>query len=136
MTDQPTFTPLPSNRSFGLLFVVVFTLLGFWQAWKGGSNWLWLWLGLAGTTGFVTAIAPDLLTPFNRAWIRFGLLLHKIVNPIVMGAIFFGVITPAGFLMRALGRDPMQRKYDPEAQTYWIPRQPPGPEPESLRQQF
>lgn len=135
MTDQPTFPPLPSNRSFGLLFVVVFTLLGLWQSWKGGS-WPWLWLGLAGTTGFVTAIAPDLLTPFNRAWMRFGLLLHKIVNPIVMGAIFFGVITPAGILMRALGRDPMQRKYNPEAQTYWIPRQPPGPEPESLKQQF
>lgn len=135
MTDQPTVPPPPSNRSFGLLFMVVFILLGLWQFWKGGST-SWLWLGLAGTTGFVTVITPGLLTPFNRAWMRFGLLLHKIVNPIVMGVIFFGVITPAGFLMRALGRDPMQRRYDPEAQTYWIPRQPPGPEPESLKQQF
>jgi hypothetical protein len=134
MTDQSEFPPLPSNRSFGLLCIAVFALLGLWQAWEGGSSWIWF--GLAGTTGFVTVIAPGLLTPFNRTWMHFGLFLHKIVNPLVMGAIFFCVITPAGILMRIMGRDPLKRKYDRNEKTYWIPRQPPGPEPESLKQQF
>ena len=65
-----------------------------------------------------------------------GLLLHKVVNPIVMAFVFFGAVLPTGFIMRSLGKDPLRLKYQPDANSYWIERRPPGPAPESLKDQF
>jgi hypothetical protein len=77
-----------------------------------------------------------LLRPFNRLWFRFGLLLSRVVNPLVMGLLFYFTVTPIGLIMRALGKDPLRLRFDRGARTYWIDRQPPGPEPETMRQQF
>jgi hypothetical protein len=126
---------LPSNRSVGAVFIVFFGLVAALQFWKGGT-WAWLWLVLAGLVAFVTVVAPDLLTPFNRAWMALGRLLNKVVSPIVLGAMYFLLITPIGLIMRASGRDPMQRGFDPQTSSYWIQRDPPGPAPETLKQQF
>lgn len=79
---------------------------------------------------------PKVLAPLNRAWFKFGLLLHKIVSPVVLGILFFAVFTPMGTLMRLFGGDPLRLRFDAKAATYWIERSPPGPAPESLKDQF
>jgi len=63
-------------------------------------------------------------------------ILHRIVSPVALGIVFFGVLTPMGFAMRLFGRDTMQRRFDPSARTYWIERDPPGPDPSGLPNQF
>lgn len=104
------------------------------------------WTGLpVGATAFgiaaavflaATLIRPSILHPLNRAWMAFGNLLHRVVNPIVLGVIFYVVLTPMGVLMRLRGRDPMQRRLDPQSTSYWVHRKPPGPSPDSLNDQF
>jgi hypothetical protein len=63
-------------------------------------------------------------------------LLHKVVNPIVMALMFFGAVLPTGVVMRALGKDPLRLKWQPDGNSYWIERRPPGPTPESMKDQF
>ena len=124
-----------SNRSFGLVFAVVFAIIAFLPLSHGGT--LRHWSLLVGLAFAVAAIlAPVILTPLNRLWTRLGLVLHVIVNPIVLGIMFFLVVTPTGLLMRLFGKDPLRLKREPAATTYWISREPPGPKPETLRDQF
>ena len=85
----------------------------------------------------VTATArPKLLSPLNRFWTLLGTILHRIANPILMGFIFFLVVTPIGLTMRLLGKRPLDLKFDPEAKSYWKKRDPPGPPPETMKNQF
>ena len=84
----------------------------------------------------VAFVRPAWLAPLNRVWFKFGLLLQRVVNPLVMAVIYFAVVTPTGLIMRALGKDPLHLRYDPDARSYWIPRDPPGPERESMKNQF
>jgi hypothetical protein len=76
------------------------------------------------------------LNPLNRLWLKFGLLLYKIVNPIVLGLLFFATIAPIGLIMRLTGKDFLRLKLDREAKSYWIERAPPGPSPQSMRNQY
>jgi hypothetical protein len=124
-----------SERGFGIVFAVVFTVIGLWPLLDGAPVRIDALGAAAGflATGF---FAPELLKPLNRVWYRFGLLLHKIVNPLVMGLLFFLTVTPIALIMRAVGKDPLHRKFDGQAKSYWIERDPPGPTPESMRQQF
>lgn len=126
---------LPSNRSFGFVFVVFFSLIG-WYFWWTHGNWYLLFFGGAAVTGLITLINASWLTPFNRAWMKLGEILHRIVNPIILGIVFYGVITPMGIVMRLAGRDAMHRKYKPQLRSYWISRDPPGPASDSLPNQF
>lgn len=126
---------LPSNRSFGSLFVGVFALLGAFSWWRGGALWPWL-AALSALTLIVTAAAPAMLTPLNRAWMKLAELLHRVVSPIVLGLIFFGIFAPVGFVMRLAGRDALKRRFEAQAGSYWIDRQPPGPDPAGLPNQF
>jgi hypothetical protein len=127
---------LPSDRSFGLTFVVVFALLAGWQAWRGRGTVAITFGSLSGLMLAFALLRPSLLHPLNRAWMKFGALLHHIVSPLVMGAIYFLVFTPVGWAMRRAGRDVLRRKLDSKAQSYWIERDPPGPAPDSLPNQF
>ena len=127
--------PVASDRSFGILFVVVFGLVGIWSFWRQGSAYPW-WFGASVLTLVVTLIAPGWLAPLNRAWMRFGVLLNRIVSPVVLGVLFFLVFTPFGWVKRLFGWDPMRRKYDPASDSYWIDRNPPGPDPDGLPNQF
>lgn len=127
--------PLPSNRSFGTLFVVVFALLAGLAWWHGKAAAPWL-AGVSGLFAIVTLLAPKWLTPLNKAWMGLALILNKIVSPIVLGILYYGMLTPLGVGMRLMGKDPMRRKLDREAKTYWIARDPPGPPPASLQDQF
>jgi predicted membrane metal-binding protein len=124
-----------SDRSFGLVMATVFLLLAALNAWHGG-RW-WPWTGTAGALLLAAALLyPPMLAPLNRLWLKFGLLLHRIVNPIVMGLVFYGAVLPTGLVMRALGHDLLRLKREPKTASYWIRRQPPGPAPETMIDQF
>lgn len=79
---------------------------------------------------------PRALAPLNRAWIRLGLLLSRVANPVFMALIFYLTIFPIGLVLRLAGKDPLKRRWAPKAETYWIERSPPGPRPETMTQQF
>ncbi|OFX10648.1 MAG: hypothetical protein A2516_05335 [Alphaproteobacteria bacterium RIFOXYD12_FULL_60_8] len=124
-----------SERSFGAVFAVVFLLIGLWPLTDGEAVRVWA-LGVA--TGVLAAalLAPHTLRPFNRIWFKFGLLLNKIVSPVVMGLLYYVTVTPLGVMMRLSGKDPLRLKKEPEAVSYWIVREPPGPRPDSMKRQF
>jgi hypothetical protein len=126
---------VPSNRSFGWTFTAFFAFVGAYSLWRGGMAYSWAF-GLAAVTALVTITRPEWLGPLNRVWMKFGDLLHRVVSPVVLGVIFYGVFTPIGFVMRMAGRDTMKRKFKPAAPTYWIGRNPPGPAADSFRDQF
>jgi Saxitoxin biosynthesis operon protein SxtJ len=130
-----TSLPLPSNRSFGTLFVVVFALVGGFIWWRGGGSFGW-WFGVSALTLLVTLLAPDWLTPANRAWMKLAELLNRIVSPLVLGVMFFGMFAPMGWAMRLSGRDALKRRIEPEARSYWVERTPPGPDAAGLPNQF
>lgn len=125
----------PTDRSFGLTVGGAFVVLAAVLWW--GDSGLWPWLAAVG--GVLIAggiIAPRRLAPLNRLWMRFGLLLHRIVNPLIMGFLFFLTITPIGLILRLSGKDLLRLRLDPQAPSYWIERRPPGPKPETMRQQY
>lgn len=124
-----------SDKSFGLVFAAVFALIGLWPLFKGGELRLWA-LVLGALFLAVSFLRPSLLKPLNRVWFLFGLLLHKIVSPLIMGLLFFLTVTPTGLIMRALGKDPLRLKRDPNATSYWIVRDPPGPDAGGMSRQF
>ena len=124
-----------SDRGFGVVFAVVFAVIGLFPLLGGGPPRGWS-LVVAGAFLVVALVRARWLAPLNRAWTRFGLLLQRIVNPLVMAVIYFAVVTPTGLAMRALGKDPLRLRYDPDAESYWIHRDPPGPERESMTNQF
>jgi len=124
-----------SNRAFGLVFCVVFLIIALWPLIDSAEPRWWA-LAISGVFLFSALFFAAALAPLNRVWTGIGLLMHKVVNPVVLGLMFFVVITPSGLIMRALGKDPLRLKFEPDAPTYWIRRTPPGPGPESLKQQF
>ena len=81
-------------------------------------------------------LRPSLLRPLNRLWFKFGLLLNKVVNPLIMGLVFYITVTPIGLIMRVLGKDLLGLRLSKDSESYWIHRDPPGPSPESMRHQF
>ena len=119
---------LPSDRKFGWTFAGLFLLVGVlahpWMLVPGA-----LFAG-------VTLTRAHWLAPLNRAWMKLAELLHQVVSPVVMGIMFFGVFTPMGFVMRRFGWDAMKRAWQPQANTYWIRRDPPGPAEDSFRDLF
>jgi len=126
---------LPSNRSFALVFVIFFLLLGSVTWWKGGQLYP-VYLVLAAATGTVGIFRPAWLTPFNRVWMLFAELLHRVVNPVVLAILFWVVITPVALIMRMFRRDPLRRSFDPVTKSYWIKRDPPGSDSASMTNQF
>ena len=125
-----------SDRAFGLVFAVFFAIVAVWPLLFGdGGVRMWALIIAAGFVA-VALLRASLLRPLNRLWTRFGLLLHRVVNPLVMGLMFYVVITPAALIMRVLGKDPMRRGFDRTATSYWIERNPPGPAPDTMPRQF
>src|SRR5690348_2886629 len=90
-----------SDRSFGLVFTVVFALLGLRHVW---------WLAASAAIQAVTLIQASALAPFNRLWTRLGALLNRVASPLISAAIFYLVVTPAGLIMRRAGKDPLRLK--------------------------
>lgn len=127
-----------TDKSFGLTvggILAAVALVRWW--WTGSLSWLMATLLAVGIVLMVGALLrPDLLAPLNRLWTKLGLVLFHVVNPVVMLLLFVVAIVPAGLIMRAVGHDPMRRRFDPDAQSYWIRRDVPGPPPDSLHNQF
>jgi large-conductance mechanosensitive channel len=125
----------PSLKSFGVTFAVVFALIGLFPLIFGGSIRIWA-LAISAAFLAVTYFAPAALAPFNKLWFKFGMLLHEIVSPIILGLMFFVAVTPIALLMRLFGKRPLAMAADPKKDSYWIKRDPPGPDPKSLSNQF
>ena len=124
-----------SDRVFGLVFAGLFLVIGCWPLFNAlGPRW-WA-LAVAAAFAVIALLRPALLGGLNRLWTRLGLLLGKVVSPIALGVLFYGVLTPIGALMRLTGKDPLRLKRDHHAVSYWIPREPPGPPPDSMTNQF
>lgn len=112
-----------------------FAVMALLNWWRGGHAWQWTG-AIAVLFLVATLIYPAALKPLNRAWLKFGLLLHKVVSPVMMAFVFFGAVLPTGLIMRALVKDPLKLNWLPDADSYWIDRLPPGPTPESMKDQF
>ena len=129
-----------SNRSFGLVVGGILALIGVVRIglhWDEPISWLNGFLVGAGAVLVVLGlVAPGSLTLLNKMWMKLGLLLAKIVNPIVLGLLYLVVIVPFGLMIRLTGGDLLKHRFDPEAQSYWVERDPPGPDPESMINQF
>jgi len=124
-----------SNRAFGFTFAIVFTVLALWPLVRGRSMRGWALIFAAAF--FLAALAlPRVLAPLSRLWLRFGLVLHACISPIIMGLVFFTTVTPIGLVRRLLGQDALRLRFDRNAVTYWIERHPPGPSPDTMPRQF
>jgi hypothetical protein len=93
-------------------------------------------LGIAAAFFLAALLMPAVLAPLNRLWFKFGMLLHRVVSPLVMGMLFYVVVTPIGLLMRLFGKRPLNLEFETAETSYWILRQPPGPAPETIKNQF
>ena len=109
---------LGSNKSFGIVFFIVFLLLGFYPLFNDGNIRVW---SLVISLIFLTLglLNSKLLLPLNKIWFKFGILLGKIVSPLIMGIIFFLVVTPIAFIMRLIGKDLLNLKFN-NKKSYWI----------------
>jgi len=125
-----------SDRSFGYVFAVVFALIGLFPLWRLDAP---RWWSLAIAFGFaiVAVFYPRALGPLNRLWLAFGRLLHRIVSPLVMGAVYFLAVTPTGLIMRLRGYDLLSLRRRPDLSSYWIERETASlPPSETMKKQF
>ena len=124
-----------SNRSFGFVFAIVFGVIAAWPLLDGESIRWWA-AAICGIFTLIAVIAPKWLAPLNRVWTSFGELLHRLTNPLILGVIFFGTITPMAVIMRACRKDLLRLRRRPNATSYWIERAPNEPSPKSMKHQF
>ena len=109
---------ISSNRSFGIVFFIVFLLIALYPLLKGSDLRIWS-LVISFVFLVLGLINSKILTPLNRLWFKFGLLLGRFISPLIMGIIFFVVVTPIGIIMRLLKKDLLNLKYN-KKETYWI----------------
>jgi len=124
----------PSDRNFGLVFTAAFLFFGLWPLRHGRPVRLWCLL-LSAAFLLITAVRPALLHSLNLVWTRCGILMGKVVNPVVTGLLFYLVFTPVAIVLRWLGKDLLGLARDPAATTYWIRRPESGGET-SMTNQF
>tara|TARA_B100001996_G_scaffold230383_1_gene177664 strand:+ start:154 stop:552 length:399 start_codon:yes stop_codon:yes gene_type:complete len=116
----PKVEKISSNRSFGLLFFIVFIIVAFWS-FRGNMDQIKFWSIVLSVIFLILGlINSKLLTPLNKSWHYLGIFLGMIVSPIVMGVIYFLVVSPIGFVMRVLGKDLLRLKSNKNIKSYWI----------------
>ena len=120
---------LPSDRKFGWFFTAIFLIGAGYFYHISSDTWLYMFAATGVAFFVVTVVRAEVLSPLNRLWMKFGLLLGMIVSPIVMGIIFFGIFTPIGLLMRLFGRDELRLTFN-QRSSHWISRN------EALRSDF
>ncbi len=125
-------TKTSSNRSFGLLFFFVFLIISLWPLLNEDPFRIWS-IVIAIIFLILGLMNSKLLTPLNILWFKFGLLLGSMVSPIVMGIVFFLVITPTGFIVKIMNKDLLNNKYDNKKKSYWINR---SKTKNTMKQQF
>src|ERR1700692_1669060 len=124
-----------SDRNFGLVMAGAAAVLGSLPLLRGAPP-EWCLLAVAIAFALLGLAAPRALFPLNYVWFRFGLLLHRVISPVVIGAVFFLCVTPIGLIMRLLGKDVLSLRRRADLPSYWIVRDPPGPTPGSMTDQF
>ena len=124
-----------SDRMFGSVMAGFFTIIGLFPLLSGAQPHWWAIIVAAAFLS-LALLLPRSLSLLNRYWTKFGLLLGAIVSPISLGILFFGVITPYGWLMRKLGKVAIPTQFDREAESYWISREAPESTASSLKNQF
>jgi hypothetical protein len=112
-----------SSRTFGFVMAAFFLLLAFRFRSRAGSLWVSL-ISIALTLIVIALTRPAVLAPFNRAWMALGKLLNRVVSPVVLALLFFGVVWPIGFLMRLTGNDALRLKRAAATGSYWVAREP------------
>ena len=112
---------ISSNRSFGILFSILFAIIAFWPIINGNPLRLWL-IPFSVIFLVLGLLNSKLLNPLNVVWVKFGELLGRIIAPIVMAIIYFIIITPIGLFMRLIRKDLLNLKFS-KANTYWIKRE-------------
>ena len=121
MNEKSESIKISSNRSFGIVFFIVFLLISLYPLINNENLRIWSLL-LSLTFLILGLLNSRVLTPINLIWIKFGILLGRFIAPLVMGAIFFFVVTPIGVLMRILNKDLLNLKIDKQKNSYWINR--------------
>lgn len=121
-----------SERSFGIVFSVVFLIIALWPLLNGNTVRYWALL-VAAVILALGLFAPKILEKPNKLWFKFGLLLGSIVAPITMALIFITTILPIGLILRASGKDLLKQKLESDASSYWIDR---ADKPQSMDRQF
>lgn len=127
--------PSSSDRDFGLLFAALCGAIAAFAIWEGTHGALW-WIIGALVLCAVALFAAPLLGSLNRAWRWLSLQISKIFNPIIMGVVFFAVLTPVAIIMRWVGKDPLRLRLEPEKPTYWLARTSVGEQQTSMTEQF
>ena len=118
---QQSKIKMPSNRNFGLVFCVVFLVITLWPLMYEDPIRVWSFII---SLSFLTLalINSKLLTPLNKMWFKFGMLIGALIAPMIMALIFFLVVTPISLIMKLAGKDLLSKKYSSEEKTYWVKR--------------
>lgn len=124
-----------SDRSFGVVFAIFFALVAFWPLRAQRPIRIWA-LILSGAFLLLALVIPRSLRLLNRAWTKLGLLLGRLISPVVTGLLFYTVVTPIALLFRLMKKDPLRLAPEGPSRTYWLERRPPGPRPETMANQF
>ena len=124
-----------SDRAFAFVFAVFFGVIGL-SPLRAHHPMRWWAFPIAGLFLFVGVLKPVWLHPLNKYWTKLGLLIGRIVSPMVTAMLFYTVVTPTALLFRILGKDLLRLTRDPQVGSYWIERKPPGPAPETMTNQF
>lgn len=132
--DRDDDVALSSERGFGFVFAIFFALVGAVRWWVAGAPGLWFIAAAVFACLALFWTAP--LAPLNRLWHRLAVRLYAVVNPLVMAMLFAVTIIPIGLLLRARGKDLLRLRREPDAKTYWIPREHGGTDPDTMRNQF
>jgi hypothetical protein len=127
---------LGSNRRFGLAFGVLFAILGLWPLFHQTGSPKWAVIALSTAIVAVALGRPHWLKPLNLGWFKLGLAFNRIAGPVIMAILFFGAVVPLGWYLRRKGEDLLRLEMKPQAETYWIEREPPTPTPDSMKKQF
>jgi len=112
-----------SDRQFGLVMAVFFALISLISAWNQRGLPIWYWPAISFAFTFFALLLPKALHPLNLAWTQLGKVLHRVMNPLVMGLLYFGFFTPFGYFFRWVKGDPIRLRIDSSAHTYWIERE-------------
>jgi Saxitoxin biosynthesis operon protein SxtJ len=121
-----------SNTRFGLVLVVACALIYGWGLWSGWGHMAWLIAAVILLA--VTLTVPRVLEPLKQLWLKFGGLLHVVVSPLLLALFYYTIVTPIGLCMQLFRMDPLRLKRDKP--TYWVEREPPGPEPRTMTEVY
>lgn len=125
-----------SSRPFGFVFAVLFILIGLEPWLIRGSNFRYWALGIGLLFLLAALFAPKLLSPLDSLWRRFGLVLHRLTNPLIMAFIYFGAFVPMGIIIKLMNKDLLDLKWQPKLESYWVRRTERHSSTASMSKQF